>query len=336
MSQDRSLRTTIIVVCSTITVALIGWFSSYIAARFENARLITNLQMQREQAETNLRGVIFDQTMRAFLNEADTLQDRSKQLLQLELLSLNFGSTLSLAPLFVEFRRDLYREEGKAKTSTELETVQVYHKRLRSIARQVASKQFSSLALHGFVRDDIDIDLNDGEGFANGSQQFVWPRDQAMSQFGVAPMPGKDTDLSSLDPQMLQDLRNHIAMLECMQLNDAARNVEVTVSSPDKRNMTVNVQLKIWDVPSCGNSPESRDKPIVDQAFTLDYFNFPKIDNTRLTNNQRFALIMESYDEKVGKISMAAVIFPSEYASLSDRTGMKEAIKNMQDAIDAN
>ena len=336
MSQDRSLRTTIIVVCSTITVALIGWFSSYIAGRFENARLITNLQMQREQAETNLRGVIFDQTMRAFLNEPDTLQDRSKQLLQLELLSLNFGGTLSLAPLFVEFRRDLYREEGKAKTSTERETVQVYHKRLRSIARRVASKQFSSLALHGFAQDEIDIELNEGEGFANGSRQFVWPRDQVMNEFGVEQLPHEDEDLSLLEREMLQDLRNRIALLECMQLDNSARNVEVTVSSPNKRNMTVTVQLKIWDVPSCGNNPESKGKPIVSQKFTLDYFNFPKIDNTRLTNNQRFALIMESYDEKVRKISMAAVIFPSEYASLSDRTGMKEAIKNMQDAIDAN
>jgi hypothetical protein len=341
LSQDRSLRPTIIIVCGTIAVALIGWFSNHIAGRFENARLLTNLQIQREEAESNLRGVIFDQTMKTFLNDPSQPHDRSKQLLQLELLSLNFGDTVSLAPLFVEFRRDLDRT--KASSSVERETVLVYKRRLRNLARRVASKQFSGIALHGVAQDSIDIQLNtQGSGFANGLNQFVWPRHQAELEFGfsmdeIKQGLGKEIGLAPEDFETLQhDFQQRIASLECMQLDNSMRRVEVTVSSPNSRDMTANVQLKIWNVPSCAYNYREKGELIIDRDFTLDFFNFPKIDNTRLTNNQRFALIMESYDEEVGKIDMAAVIFPSEYASLSDRPGMKEAIQIMEKALDAD
>ena len=207
----------------------------------------------------------------------------------------------------------------------------------------VASKQFSSVALHGVARDSIDIHLNtQASGFANGFSQFVWPRHQVESEFGfsldeIEQLPSEDPSLVPEDVEMLlHDLHQRITSLECMKLESAAHIVEVTVSSPNNRDMTATVQLRIWDTPNCGYNAEDKGEPVIDREFTLDFFNFPKIDNTRLTSNQRFALIMESYDEEVGKISMAAVIFPSEYASLSDRPGMKEAIKIMQDAINAN
>jgi hypothetical protein len=330
-----------IIVSGTIVVAGIGWFSNYLASRFENARLITNLQIQREEAETTLRGVIFDQTMKAFLSEGITINDKSKQLLQLELLALNFGDTVSLTPLFVEFRRDLNRM--KANSTTQRETIFLYHKRLRSLAKRVASQQFSSLALHGTAQDEINIRISrDGASFINGQSQFVWPREQVESEFGITLdeayelLNDSSGDSRRQLGELIEDFQARSDALGCMQLDGATRKVEVAASSPNGRDMWLNVQLRIWDVPSCRYRPNEDERPIVAQNFTLDFFNFPKIDNTRLTRNQRFALIMESYDQEVGKILMAAVIFPSEYASLSDRPGMKEAIKIMQDAMNAD
>lgn len=342
MIPDRSLRPTLIVVAGTVLVAGIGFFSSYLASRFENARLITNLQIQREQAESSLRSAVFNQIISTFLTKSDQ-PDLSKSLLRLELLAQNFGDTVSLTPLFKEFRRDLNKEQPAE--STDRERIAIYHQRLRSLAKRVASQQFSSLSAHGEERGAIRVDLSvEGTGFANGFDQFVWPRDQATREFGISvrDLEARDSEKAASlrsNTEQVKDALQRMAELGCMTLNGVTRKVVITVSSPSALDVTVNVQLRIWDKSNstlCSYvQDDDDDEAIVKRDFALDFFNFPKIDNTRLTNNQRFALVMESYDQEVGIIGLAAVIFPSEYASLSERPGMKEAVKIMQDAMDA-
>lgn len=46
---------------------------------------------------------------------------------------------------------------------------------------------------------------------------------------------------------------------------------------------------------------ESGEKLEVNRSFKLDYFNFPMVDNTRLSNNQRFAIVMEVFELKEKK-----------------------------------
>ena len=64
-------------------------------------------------------------------------------------------------------------------------------------------------------------------------------------------------------------------------------------------------------------------------VFTLDYFNFPLIDNTRLSHNHRFALILENFDEE--SIDVKGVLFPGLYASRRDKPFLNEAIQQLKD-----
>ncbi|MEA3386564.1 MAG: hypothetical protein U9Q89_09020 [Thermodesulfobacteriota bacterium] len=56
-----------------------------------------------------------------------------------------------------------------------------------------------------------------------------------------------------------------------------------------------------------------------------------------MSNNQRFAIVMEAFELKVDKshIDITGVIFPSEYASLRDRPGMQEARKLLESAMES-
>lgn len=92
-----------------VTGVLIAWAGfvgnmvlSSISSKQESARLITELQVKREQAECELRKDVFAQALEAFLLKKEdnlgTLNDMSKQLLRLEMLALNFGDSLSLSP----------------------------------------------------------------------------------------------------------------------------------------------------------------------------------------------------------------------------------------------
>ena len=68
---------------------------------------------------------------------------------------------------------------------------------------------------------------------------------------------------------------------------------------------------------------------VTDLKFTLDFFNFPLIDNSRLSNNQRFALIIEKFDNN--SIKFAGMVFPGLYASQRDKPFLNEAIQELGD-----
>lgn len=150
-----------------VVIAWVGFFGdealNKISHRQESARLITELQIRREQAESALRKDIFAQALEAFLlkggksaggAQKPSLDDMSKQLLRLELLALNFGDSLSLSPLFAEMRKDLAaaRPLESEVTTDYTETRVKLLKRLTSLAKRVGSAQFSSLVQHGEER----------------------------------------------------------------------------------------------------------------------------------------------------------------------------------------
>jgi hypothetical protein len=74
----------------------------------------------------------------------------------------------------------------------------------------------------------------------------------------------------------------------------------------------------------------------ITRSFNLDYFNFPMVDNTRLQNNHRFAIVLEDFDLTGDNphIEIIGLMFPSEYASLRDRPGMSEAKTLLENALD--
>lgn len=73
----------------------------------------------------------------------------------------------------------------------------------------------------------------------------------------------------------------------------------------------------------------------IKQSFKLDYFNFPIVDNTRLSNNHRFAIVLDELDLESSDphMELVGIVFPSEYASLRDRTGMKEIRELLESAL---
>ena len=79
-----------------ILLAIAGFISEWVitssSSKAENARLVTDLQIQREQAESDLRKDIFSKAVEALIGDTDQqnkIADHSKRILKLELLALN-------------------------------------------------------------------------------------------------------------------------------------------------------------------------------------------------------------------------------------------------------
>lgn len=89
--------------------------------------------------------------------------------------------------------------------------------------------------------------------------------------------------------------------------------VHLTILEKDTTNSTVQVRLKVYT-----RIPEKEDK-VVDPTFSIDYFEFPMIDNTRLINDKRCAVVMRDFDASNQFIELDIVFFPGTHSSLKER-----------------
>lgn len=64
-----------------------------------------------------------------------------------------------------------------------------------------------------------------------------------------------------------------------------------------------------------------------DAEFWVGYYDFPMIDQVRLSHDQRFAVILKNFGG--GSARIAAVTFPGAYASLKEKPYVQEMVKGL-------
>ena len=65
-------------------------------------------------------------------------------------------------------------------------------------------------------------------------------------------------------------------------------------------------------------------------SFTVGYFDFPMIDNTRLARGQRCAVVLNNFTQE--SVDLTLVLFPGAYASLKEKPYYNEVIENVLSA----
>jgi hypothetical protein len=289
-----------------------------LAAQEQNARLYTQLLSRREESESALRKDMFKAVLEKFFekrNDDPDNIDLSKKLLKLEMLALNFGDSLSLGPLFSETARDIeiVAEANKEHDSNWKITASKYQKRLRSLARRVASVQLASINPKG-KSIEFSVPVHRVEILPGGPSeewQYTWPNDalgETRAQRGADQADYQETGLGYGE----------------RELNGVRRGFTIQFRNADLERRRVQVEVRISDL-----DPEKVQATDTNMVFTLDYFNFPLIDNTRLSHNHRFALILEKFDQE--SIDVKGVLFPGLYASQRDKPFLNEAIQQLKD-----
>lgn len=352
MSTFHKIKQFVSPIITGILIAWAGFVGNLVLqsteTRRENARLLTELQVRREELESQIRQEIFSHTIETLLAAPNTDSDFehiSRDLMHLELLALNFGDSLSLAPLFSEYNRKLNSMKSSDSFSEDNIHVETYKKRLRSLAKRVADGQLDSLENHGAVKQ-FDIPLAHHHSptskckhtyFGGDSGTYRWPEDEVYSVFG-------EEEIAS-DKQLEREVLRTISSKSLVVLNGIARELRITVSNINlcEDTMSAHIQViscdsEVWNTQNiCKPDSSTLQQQSIDREFALDYFNFPKVDNTRLQHNHRLALVLtDTRTENFDSISLEAVIFPSDYASLRDRPGMKESLQMLQSALKSN
>ena len=305
---------------TAITVALIGWFGQGVLVdraekdkeiaiegqrqetirneTAQNYRLYTELLSKREDADSALRRDMFTTILEKFfqLNTgAYGKADMSNRLLKLEMLALNFGESLSLSPLFIALDHviDSFSYTSEAPDIDRQDD----RDRLHSLAKRVADQQLSALSAGGESHEVIiDLDFffdEEGEPKFNedGSEKYYTYPDDDMDVQGTM-----DVELEGIN-----------------------RTYSFVFSDPDKNYKSVHVDIEI----QTGNEPLP-----VERSFDLNYFNFPMVDNTRLSLDQRFALILTDFGDK--HLTVTAISFPGKYSGQRDKPFLDDVIHRLQ------
>lgn len=290
---------------TAMAIAAIGYFGQQtlttINSQEQNARLYTELLSKREEAESSLRKDMFNTILSGFFDkDKQEEHDLSKRILKLEMLALNFGDSLSLGPMFSELSRDIEHKYSSNKKDTNWRlTAAPYQKRLRSLAQRVASAQIAALSQRG-INISVDIPLSKLEVTKPDPEDWLynWPSDS------------------------VNDLPGEMNNINIFKLEDKTYRVTMHFRHMDKIRKSLEAGLTIDSLDT--DNPESSH---TEMNFTLDYFNFPLIDNTSLPDNQRIALVLENFGQT--KITVRAILFPGVYASQHDKPFLNEAIQQL-------
>jgi hypothetical protein len=110
---------------------------------------------------------------------------------------------------------------------------------------------------------------------------------------------------------------------ERLTVDGIERVVHLVPLKADIPNQKVQVRLEITTLKP---SPETRTV-----TFWVGYYDFPMIDNTRMSNDQRCAVVMNNFcEDPECKAEVTVVVFPGSRASLQEKTFSEDVIRQLQ------
>lgn len=313
MSTDKKQRDTwdkLAVIASLlvpISVALVGTLGTQYLARQQAAqtaerdrlqgaetrdRLYVELQTSRERVESELRRSMFESVIRTFLRPES--RDPPELVLALELLAYNFHEVIDLGPLFKHV-------ETIVRAAPSPDTREQYARRLERAASEVIDKQLAALKDASAIFYD-DVFFDELEKHPEGVRLFK-------------------SDEGNPDDK---------GIIELAKTHDSRTFAQVDILWHDPANKELRVRLWVYRVSAAEIAKGEVLAPVteVDIVFKVGFFDFPMIDNTRLANGKRVALVMRSWDP--GRADVALAYFPGSRASLKEKPYYEDLVEQLK------
>ena len=292
------------------------------AEREQSSRLYTELISRREEASSSVRKDMFATILSGFLDSAGNAdkpvgsKQLDRDLMKLELLALNFGEALSLGPLFGMMDRRI-RTPASYASKLDRNARDKLQGRLEALARRVADAQRGSLEGQA---EEFTIWVPSGEIGESGT--FEWPEPT-----------GEDEDDQLRACKVLDGVQRRFTVL-FDKLNNQAKTVRVQLAITTSKLSTPAPAACVKALEDCSpDTPPSCTRHIErltsGSRFTLNPFNLPLIDNSLLSDDQRFALVMRDPDFE-SELEIVGVLFPGAYAGRRDKLTLDQAISALK------
>ena len=105
-----------------------------------------------------------------------------------------------------------------------------------------------------------------------------------------------------------------------LKLDRAEREFMLSVLGVDLQNRELTIEMGVR------TAKDSSELQL--RRFHVSYYDFPMIDNTRLSDDQRAAVVMNEFGE--GGADLTLVFFPGSYASLREKISYDEVVERLR------
>ena len=292
-----------------VTLLLGAMFNASLTTRqtaASQANLLTQVTARQEQDDSDLRKDMFQKILDTFMNKDPKLAPErvlQQQVLNLELLAYNFHDSLDIGPLFKDVRRKI--PDATNGPNYSLRT------RLEKVAHEVIERQLTTLSDRGTVEvgDASPTSVNDLKAYVSFGSHTV-PDSNVKPGAGVSRL---CLSMDSVDTRHYRQFK-----LELVAYDAVTRELQVRlyvsqpISEPDCHKLDLDVA----------------EKREIDTNFWVGLFDFPMIDNTRLTHSERCAVSLTELNSSVLKIAVA--YFPASRASLKDKRYYDEILHDLE------
>lgn len=316
-------------------------------------RLYTELMTRRQEAESAIRKDMFVNYIQAFLearadkcgaNEIDRRHKRLDQMtLTLELLASNFHESINLKPLFLHMvaEAESVKETIEGPNVAEgdrpelLETTKALRERTLKLsnyvreqqswvlARSAQSSKLMAIRTEDLVASDELVPLRDYLDVKYGAAHAESDEGEEPTTTVVSDVPsytdteGDEAETESLpDPtSVLQSEGNHESG-HLLVVDGVARRAWLE-AKPGKKDHELEVRLILKEESSSDHPLDVGHEGNTDNevTLTLSHFDFPMVDNIRLSHNQRCALVLRDYGPKTEIVTVQILVFPGHLAS---------------------
>lgn len=254
-------------------------------------RLYVELQTSREKADSDLRKSMFDTVITTFLKQGS--RDPAELILALELLTYNFHEVIDVGPLFKHVEAMLPSEP--------VELQEQYGKRLERAAAEVIGKQLAALKNASTIKYD-DVFFDELEKHPEGIRLFR---------------------------QSTNSVNGNKGIIELATMQNAITSAQVDILTVDQKHKELSIRLCVYHhtTPAITKKEDQVPATELDIVFKVNFYDFPMIDNTRLANGRRIAIVLRSWEPE--RADIALVYFPGSRASLKEKPYYEELIEQL-------
>lgn len=298
-----------VVALPIVTLYLGFMFNSALSERQatdNKMRLYTEMMARREQADSDLRKDMFKSILDTFMSKDPKLEQArqlNQEVLNLELLAYNFHESLDIGPLFKDVRRQI-PEDGQ-NGHIQLRS------RLEKVGEEVIERQLTALSDTGMVEhgDTLPSKISELQAYVFFGSHMV-PNPTVKPGEGVARL---CLWMDSVDGG--KHYRQF--QLEIINQDPVMREVQVRLYVSQLLTQTQCQQANL----------ELNGVREIDTNFWVGLFDFPLIDNTRLTHGERCSVSLTALTPQV--LNIAVAYFPGSRAGLKDKPYYDEVVHDL-------
>ena len=107
-----------------------------------------------------------------------------------------------------------------------------------------------------------------------------------------------------------------------LTVDGVTREFQLVLLEADPKSRSLRMRLDIRTAADSAAAGETNSA-----EFWTGYFDFPMIDNTRLTHDQRCAVVLNAFEDGAADITLA--YFPGAYASLKEKPYYQEVVQSL-------